>query len=470
MCRVFRLVVWFICVAGATGLSVESAEVDEAVDPGFCIIRPDEPASAEIFADYQGRRFYFCCDSCRRDFLSDPSRFDGLSASSQTTLPANQAPESGVPDSWNADSSPYAKTFWGRVGQAILVLGKTGQWVSQRLHLDDAVSRGLVVAATGSLLLILGLWKRQRRRGLPLRPPLAVAMTAAFGVLTLFYADRLRHQFADSQTSLMQSETERLRLEKRSQELDDRDAIHYATFLNFGNPPVPRRSNVPPSLHKTYFRGNDERSDEMPHGGNYLTVTFDLWIEDADGRKIEVGSKVVDPNGRPKPLELVVQFTRAPETSSGYFTDEYMKRMYVTMESGEFLGRDEPVRDRVSWEMLEENRVWRARYPLPLGVMVWEAVETELHPQLVHQTDSRRPHDRGGIIYLCEERFDRGQLIGGRFHYAIQYDLRTKDGIIKSDSDLWMQATYRGRNFAQLQIERDEWLSSDPIPAKNADP
>jgi YHS domain-containing protein len=463
MCRLFRLVSWFICIAITTGLTVESAEVAQSEDPGFCIIRPDEPASAEIFADYRGERFYFCCESCRRDFLSDPSRFDGLAASSR--------PDSmSRPDSWNDDASPYSKTFWGRVGRVMLALAQVGQSINRHLHLDDALSRGLALATAASFVLVLGLWRRQKRRGLPLRPPVSVAIVAAFALVPLFYADRLRHRLADSQTLLAKTESERLRLEKQGQEFSDRDAIHYATFFNFGNPPIPRPSKLPPSLHKTYYRGNDERSDEMPHGGNYLTVTFDLWIEDADGRKIEVGSELVDANDQPKPLDLVVQFTRAPETSSGYFTDEYMKRMYVTMQSGEFLGRDQPVRDRASWEMLELNRVWRARFPLPTGVMVWETVETELHPQLVHQADSTRPHDRGGVVYLCEDRFDRGQLIGGRFHYAIQYDLKTNDGVVTSDSDLWMQATYRGRNFAQLQIDQGEWLSSDPIPARDADP
>ena len=39
-------------------------------------------------------------------------------------------------------------------------------------------------------------------------------------------------------------------------------------------------------------------------------------------------------------------------------------------------------------------------------------------------------------------------MIGGRFHYALRYDLKTKDGVVLPESDLWMQATYRGRNFA----------------------
>jgi hypothetical protein len=57
-------------------------------------------------------------------------------------------------------------------------------------------------------------------------------------------------------------------------------------------------------------------------------------------------------------------------------------------------------------------------------------------------------------------------MIGGRFHYAIGYQLNTEQGIVTPDSDLWMQAIYRGRNFAELQIEDDEWLSSDPIKEK----
>jgi hypothetical protein len=246
----------------------------------------------------------------------------------------------------------------------------------------------------------------------------------------------------------------------------DRDMIHYATFLNHGNPPIPRPSELPASLRKTYYRGNDERSDELPHGGNYRTVTFELWIEDAGGKILQPGDSIVDPNGGVLPLFLAVKFVVSPDTSSGYYTDDYMTRMYVTMESGDFLGRDQPVHDRVSWQRIGEAEQWRARYALPEGVLVWETSEFELHPKPVRQYDASRPHDRGGVVYLCEDRYDQDRMIGGRFHYAIEYQLNTEQGIVTPDSDLWMQAIYRGRNFAELQIEDDEWLSSDPIKEK----
>ncbi len=40
------------------------------------------------------------------------------------------------------------------------------------------------------------------------------------------------------------------------------------------------------------------------------------------------------------------------------------------------------------------------------------------------------------------------------------------DHLTRLESGLWMQATYHGRNFARLQIDSDEWLSSFPIPER----
>jgi hypothetical protein len=204
----------------------------------------------------------------------------------------------------------------------------------------------------------------------------------------------------------------------------------------------------------------------MVNGGNYRTVTFELWIEDGSGNVVQEGTKVRDAEENPSELFFGVRFSRAPETSSGYFTDAYMQRMYLTMQAGDFLGRNEPIADRMPWTMTEHEQVWEARFRLPAGVIVKQKARFDGASEYVRTIDPARPDDRGGIVYLCEDRFERDQMIGGRFHYAVQYDVRVKDGIVISGSDLWMQATYHGRNFADLQIENDEWLSSEPIPEK----
>ena len=251
---------------------------------------------------------------------------------------------------------------------------------------------------------------------------MAAITTMLFG--SLYLADTFRLRLDDSRQAHAETESERALLESERDELVERDLIHYATFFNYGNPPIPRPSKLPPSLQKTYYRGNDERSDEQFNGGNYRTVTFDLWIEDGDGEKLEPGSKILDENGEPKELFFVVRFIRSPETSSGYFTEGYMRRMYLTMQSGDFLGRDEEIKDRVDWKMTEFERTWVARFPLPPGVIVKEKKSFEESTKYVRTEDPKRPGDRGGIVYLCEERFHRDKMIGGRFHYAVMYDLK----------------------------------------------
>lgn len=436
-----------------------------AESPGACVIRPEEPASAEIFADHAGRRFFFCCESCRRDFLSDPSRFDGKLVPQASTASVDLRDGAGL-DQWSGRDDAFANTWMGRVGQAGIFLHTIAKWLTEQFHLHDPASCGLAFLAVVFILAVLVAWGRQIYGGRALRPTRSVAFAVTLLLIPCFFADRLRHRLADTTFQLEESESQLALAQEKNRDMQDRDMIHYATLMNFGNPPRPRPSDREPSLRKTYYRGNDERSADMPHGGNYRTVTFEIWIEDADGQAIQAGADISSRDGEVPQLFLIIRFVRSPDTSSGYFTDQYMKRMYVTMQSGDFLGRDEPVPDRVAWQSIRPDVEWRASYPLPKGTLVWRRTENELEPQLHRQIDPDQPFGRGGVVYLCEDRFDRDRMIGGRFHYAIEYDLQTKRGVVQPNSDLWMQATYRGRNFARLQIEDDEWLSSQPIPER----
>lgn len=456
-----HLIAWLLIGSVATLACAQSpldaSQSDEVVDPGFCIIRPDEPASAEIFADHNGQRYYFCCESCRSDFLSDPSRFEGLSESAGETQPLNLE---------DLPSNPYADSFWGRVGRIVLKLETAGTSISETLHLNDPLSLLLSVVAISWVSFFAWQSRRNPNRHVRWKPSWSTAVLLTLLFIPCYLADDLRHKLNASQTAFTESESQRVRSEELNTEYHDRDLIHYATFLNHGNPPRPRPSTLPPSLEKTYYRGNDERAADMPHGGNYRTVTFELWLEDAAGQRIEPDSPLIDESGEPIKLYLAARFIRSPDTSSGYFGDEYMKRMYLTMQTGEFLGRDEPVADRVQWDMTEPNVTWEARFPLPNGVMLLEKPATGWTPIVSRAVLPDRPYDRSGIVYLCEDRFWGPKMIGGRFHYAVQYELKTADGKLSPESDLWMQATYRGRNFADLQIADDEWLSTEPLPEK----
>jgi len=41
----------------------------------MCPVLTDEPVDPSIFADYEGRRIYFCCQRCRKQFLEDPAAY-----------------------------------------------------------------------------------------------------------------------------------------------------------------------------------------------------------------------------------------------------------------------------------------------------------------------------------------------------------------------------------------------------------
>ena len=457
------LAAWSVPAAPLAAQSDDTAGSTEIapdpVDPGFCPVQPDEPASVEIFADYNGRRYYFCCESCRTDFLSDPARFDSLAQPQESTRVAELPFFNPRPDA-------YSRTFWGRIGAVILLVRDGLSWVHRTFHLEDRASAILAFAVVVWLVFLSWRWITQARRRTALSPKLSTALWITILVVPSQMAVSYRRHLNETAEKLDLVARDLDSLDDRFTTMTDRDAIHYATFFNFGNPPVPRPSPLPPSLSKTYYRGNDERSEEMFEGGNYRTVTFDLWIEDSEGKRIAPGDEVVADRSSPSPMNLVVRFTRSPSTSSGYFTEKYMRRMYLTMRAGEFLGRDEPVDDRIDWTMTEHERVWIARVPMPRSIIRRNQPEPGAKVEIERYVDLERPLDRGGIVYLCEERYDRDRMIGGRFHYAIRYDLRIENGTVTEASDLWMQATYRGRNFADLQIEDDEWLSSVPIPEK----
>ena len=429
-------------------------DVSAPIDPGFCIIRPDEPASIDIVETYNDRQYYFCCESCRTDFLSDPSRFEGLPTTSESSGKTRTLKD--------LPSYAYATTFQGRVGRCVLYMQGIFNGVSQALTLQDPVSASLA-AFTAIWFMILGwLWRPVPAPNRRWRPSLGNAGLFSLLLVPCFYADSLRHKLVDAQHLRETLKEKQTALKIENVLNHDRDLIHYATFLNHGNPPIPRPSQLPSGLQKTYYRGNDERSTDMTNGGNYRTVTFDLWLENIQGKRI-IPDSSVQPESE---LFLVIQFIRSPDTSDGYFTETYMQRMYLTMQSGDFLGRDSPIIDRVQWKMTQKNQVWVARFPLPEGVLQKEKRISGSPPKLTRQIHPPNPADRSGIVYLCEDRHWTTKMIGGRFHYAVQYELRTHRGVVLPTADLWMQATYRGRNFADLQIEEEEWLSSEPLPEK----
>jgi hypothetical protein len=219
--------------------------------------------------------------------------------------------------------------------------------------------------------------------------------------------------------------------------------IHYTVYQEYGDPPMPSRPEGPPSLASVYYRGNDERNPALFNGGHYRTTTFHLDLCDAGGTPRDHGDAAAADD-----LFLRVQFERAPGTPDYFWLPERMAAIYATRDAGKFQGRFDAVDDAVAMSEIESLQRWEFRYPLS-GFARGQSGSTIR-----------------GIVYLCEQRTDDdGQTVGGRFHYAFQFDLSFRSsGRLTTESDLWMGALYRKRSLRIWEIPGREWLSTEPIP------
>jgi len=225
------------------------------------------------------------------------------------------------------------------------------------------------------------------------------------------------------------------------------DHMHFATFYDYGFPPVPPRPKIEPKMVSTYYRGNDERSPRLFNNGNYRTSTFHLSVVDAEGQPVKHGEEVL---GR----ELFVRFEidRPPFTPDFLYDEDLMNTMFLTKKCEKFLGRDSDPADRVGLTSLEHMQRWEALYPL--GKLCRNCEE-----------------GKRGIIYLCEEYYHESywwtkeKVRGGsRYHYALSYQLSVQNGKLAATSELWMGSLYRTRKFPKWKVSMDEWFSHQPIP------
>ena len=426
-----------------------------------CPIMTDNQASPEHFADYKGKRYYFCCNSCVEDFLSDPERF------------ANQKSVQGFPLESNDSVEPFPLSDENHLpfyrepegwDKAIARIFEFRDWLSDtydRLRLDHPYVRWRFLAMLGACGIALAwqviAWRRnQTSRQFSKTRQYFVGCIWILLLLAMFDSYFLSHRVASQAAILAQTIKEKQEVESEVQAIADIELakqIHFGTFVTYGFPPRPRPpQEYSPALVGTYYRGNDERSEAMLNGGHYLTVTFDISLETQSGKTLQYG----DPIGS-DPVFLSVKFRRANQTSNGYFTSEYMQRMYLTMQANRFLGRDAPVEDRVEWKETTPGRVWEARFELPHGDH-FDPNWKQFDDRKLNSSDAR------GVVYLCEERFKDDRIVGGRYHYGVEYHLVVENSRVLKESKLFMGSIYSGSNFAKYQITDQQWLSTNPIP------
>lgn len=389
-------------VALTAALALAGVAAGAPVANERCPVEPGELAVERHQTTYRGAVVSFCCADCVDEFEADPEQFlDQLPEMHfDPPEPGRSAFQQRVDAVWNAAVATPGITL-GTL--ALLALGGL-RLAASKLPRDSAAAR-CARRATG-------------------RAGVATLALVALGGEAL--AAHLAHR--RTRESIAESELEH--------------EVHYAVFQEYGDPPTPSRPDRDPALRSVFYRGNDERNPALFNGGHYRTTTFHLGVCDRDGRPLDHGDRAEGAD-----LFLHVELERAPGTPDYFWEPDRMASIYATRDPGKFHGRFAPVGDATPMVETEPMQRWEFRYPLA-------------------------PFARGqggsayrGIVYLCEARTDkRGRTIGGRFHYAFQFEIRLQDGRISPVSDLWMGALYRKRSLRIWEIPEREWLSTEPIP------
>jgi YHS domain-containing protein len=374
---------------------------------GFCPVLKDRTALSEYSVRYQGRQFYFCCEKCLQAFSLEPEKY--LPAQRQTSATDAGNPAGPVTRK-DASANEGSDAIWDQLG-----------------------GQNLVLISLSLLTLVLWFLRRRSSRtkqglsapgGLKISTFNTVLLALLIGTGCSYY---------------------KLRAEVYLNSL--KDLIHFRTFEDFGDPPVPAKPPVPPRISAQFYRGNDERSPLLYNGGNYRTATFAISLVGKEGAELDYKSDCRNQDPRVR-----FHISRAPYTADFFFEERLMREIFLTQQSDPFLGYRTPLKDPVYLSVVVNMHEWEACYP-------------------IGKISSPEPSIKSGIIYVAEKRYmddmlgrSRRRMIGARFHYAIQYRLCFRNGQITRESDIWMGALYRTRNFPAWRLPLSEWFSHEPIP------
>lgn len=352
-----------------------------------CPVLPDDPLEEGTSLHYGDHEIGFCCDHCRGLFLEDPAAY------------LDQLPPEAA-DAVRAVHFPAEKPF--AIGD----------------H-PDLVTLGVL-----GLLALLG-WGRGTEGGRRLAFACVALGLVGLAALSWWRAEALRVELAESRTELELARWKEL--------------IHNNTYYTYGDPPRPLRPPVEPRLAATFYRGNDERSDRLFNGGNYLTAYLDLAIVDEAGEPIEHGQQLGD-----QPLFLQFQIRRGPNTPDFFWTDDLVGDIFLTAEPDPFLGYEEPVPDRRDLETVEPMERWRATYPVGFA--------DDFGEKTLEKT-----------VYVADAWFENGRMIGATFHYGIEVKLAFEDGRVEPRSEVYMGALFRPRKSPISRVPANQWLSHEPL-------
>jgi YHS domain-containing protein len=381
----------FLALAIPALLASYSRASDVIVTNKYCPVETGTEAEAKYSILYKGREIFFCCDKCVDMFQTNPT--------------------------------PYLMNINGL--EPLPSIGSDVANLSRQYK--DFLYLGLLSMCLLLVMRIAGRSRFENLRKLFQSTGVQIAIIQLPVVIyVVWYALQLNNT-----TSKLSQELKRMEV---------KDRLHFATFTDFGSPPVPAKPPVEKRLGGTFYRGNDERNQTLFNNGNYRTCTFHISICLDDKKPLQYGDSVGG-----KQLFLRVEIVRGPHTPDYFFEIKRMKRFYLTMDNDPFMGSEKPVADRVGLTCLEPMKRWEALFPIA-------------------SASQEEPARLNGIVYICEERFENEKLLGGRFHYAMQYKLDFEKGRIDENSDVWMGSIYRTRAVPQWKLPLEQWFSYNPIP------
>ena len=356
----------------------------------MCPVLQDREATDDYVVDHKGAEVRFCCSECVLEFQKNPEIYENV-----------------IPQLQNLPLRTQVSNFMGDYGGivigSVLVCMLIGLRIYRSCQPASAKNTGLL-----------------NKRISPVFPLLVLA------------------GYLGSEVYGLQEQLHETQLE---------DEIHFATFYDFGYPPVPRRPATEPRLTGSYYRGNDERSPKLFNNGNYRTATFNISLVNEHGHSVAANDNIANAC-----LFVKFEIERPPFTPDFLYTEDMMRTMFLTAQCDRFLGSDGPVADRVELDMVEPMQRWEALFPINSVGMCCS-------------------NEAKGTVYVCERYYYQPQISlldkrrgGSRFHYGIRYDLKVKDGILLDDSDMYMGALYRTRKLPTWRVPMTEWFSHKPIP------
>lgn len=201
--------------------------------------------------------------------------------------------------------------------------------------------------------------------------------------------------------------------------------------------PLPVHPMHPRRLGGQYYRGNDERSEQLFNGGFYRTATIDLHLIDQAGQRLQWSDEI---DGEAF-IELSIR--RSPATTKELFSAR--TRNLATIEH--YCPTNPDTNLKTKFESVEEFEHWRAIIPLPPKSR-WTNRQVE------------------GMVYIMY-----GRQVGGpnpRPHFGARYNLILEGNRISNDSDLWLgnMFTLGGRVLVPQpgEVLLDRWFDWRPIP------